>query len=174
MDRHAEGAPDAFEEVYKLLGPRLSRFFSRRLRDGSSADDLTQQTLLKMHLHRHTFVTGSDVFPWAFTIGHRLLLDELRRRRREIVRDEPWPDDNFGGVLPDDIVMTEELRRRLQAVYENLPTAQQMAFDLVRRQELSGADAAEILGTSEAAVKQRVFRASEALREALGVERARE
>src|SRR5262245_58232460 len=83
MDRHADGDAAAFRTIYDLLVPRLKAFFSTR--DPSRAEDLVQQTLLQIHRARQTFVRGSDVYPWAYAIGRRLLIDAHRRKKFELL-----------------------------------------------------------------------------------------
>jgi RNA polymerase sigma-70 factor (ECF subfamily) len=85
MDRHAEGDDAAFGELYDLLAPRLMAYFSRHLQGREQAEDLVQHTLLNMHRARAHFVRGSDVVPWAFAIGRRLLIDTQRRQKNEVL-----------------------------------------------------------------------------------------
>jgi RNA polymerase sigma-70 factor (ECF subfamily) len=174
MDRYADGDAAAFAEVYDLLAPRLAAFFHRRTPDAAAAEDLTQQTLLNMHRARQSFVRGSGVTPWAFAIARRLLIDAHRRRRNEVLLEpgaaeaqedqRPAPD----GV-PDEVVSSHQMAARARAELARLPEPQRAAYQLVREEGLSLAEAAEVLGTTQAAVKQRMFRVSEALRAALGL-----
>src|SRR6476620_3082773 len=85
MDRHADGDEAAFADVYDLLAPRLYRFFLRQTGDVGRAEDLVQQTLLQLHAARREYVRGSDVLPWAFCIGRRLLIDSRRRTKKEVL-----------------------------------------------------------------------------------------
>ena len=94
MERYASGADEALGEVYDSVAPKLLRFFLRQTRDAALADDLLQQTFLNMHCARATFRKGADVIPWAFAIGHRLLIDEVRRRRRRPILQA---DDDSGA-----------------------------------------------------------------------------
>src|SRR5689334_6443221 len=85
MNRYADGDAAAFQEVYDLVIPRLEALFHRRTRDRGCAEDLVQQTLLQVHRARRSFVRGSDVIPWIYAIGRRLLIDSRRRRRNEVL-----------------------------------------------------------------------------------------
>jgi RNA polymerase sigma-70 factor (ECF subfamily) len=175
MDRHADGDAEAFSEIYDLLAPRLHAFFVRQTRDSGRAEDLVQQTLLQMHRARQTFVRGSDVIPWAFAIGRRLCIDAQRRRRKEVLFDsaEDARAALESGVSrdanPDEVAEARQISARVCAELERLPEAQRAAYQLVRDGGLSVADAALVLGTTTAAVKQRVYRVYEALREVLGI-----
>lgn len=78
MDRYADGDASAVGEVYERLAPRLRAFFLRRTGDCGAADDLVQETFVRVHLARESFVRGADVVPWAFAIARRLLIDRRR------------------------------------------------------------------------------------------------
>jgi RNA polymerase sigma-70 factor (ECF subfamily) len=170
MDRHADGDAAAFGEVYDLLAPRLEAYLLRQSRDRALAEDLVQQTLLQMHTARASFAKGSDVVPWAYAIGRRLFLDTRRKRSREVLVDAT-PDDGSGGrvsvELPDEVASTRQLATLVQEELAKMPEPQRIAYELVRDEGLSVAEAADVLGTTTGAVKQRAFRVYEALRSAL-------
>jgi RNA polymerase sigma-70 factor (ECF subfamily) len=174
MDRYAEGDNAAFAEVYDLLAPRLLAYFRRLLGDRERAEDVVQQTLLQMHAARRSYVTGSDLLPWAFAIGRHVAIDARRRTRNESLF--PTAESNAAAVdlavdrasSPDDLATTRQMADRVRAELERLPAGQRAAYDLVRSEGLSVADAAEILGTTPTAVKLRVHRVYQMLRAVLG------
>jgi RNA polymerase sigma-70 factor (ECF subfamily) len=173
MTRHADGDAEAFAEVYDLLAKRLFAFFLRQTRDRAAAEDLVQQTLLNMHAARSNYVRSSDVVPWAFAIGRRLLIDSRRRTKKEVLFTSA--DDEHEALdsrierseTPDGITMTRELATRMEQSLAEMPDAHREAYILVRREGLSVAQAATVLGTTPTAVKLRAFRAYEALRAAV-------
>ena len=172
MERYARGDDGAFLEVYDALAPRLYAYLLRQTRDAARAEDLVQQTLLHMHRARGRFIPGAEVLPWAFAIARRLLIDGLRRTKREVLADS---DDEGDGAqaqatdaAADDLVQAQELATRIRAALKKLPEQQRVAFELVKQEGLSLAEAAEVLGTTVAAVKLRAHRAYEALRAVLG------
>jgi len=171
MDRYAGGDDSAFSELYDLVAPRLYGYFLRQTRDADASDDLTQQTLVKMHRARGQFLRGAAVTPWAFAIGRRLLLDSLRRNRREVssaAADEALESALADAPSADQLVQAQETARRIQKELLRLPDSQRVAFELVKQEGLTFAEAAEVLGTTVAAVKLRAHRAYEALRAVLG------
>jgi RNA polymerase sigma-70 factor, ECF subfamily len=173
MDRYACGDDSAFSELYDLLAPRLTAFLARRSRDDALASDLVQQTFLQMHASRRHFTEGADVMPWAFAIARRLLIDVIRKSGREIAADDGGSDERESvapDLPPDRIVAQRRLAARVDKELERIPEGQRAAFELVKQDGLSLADAAEVLGTTVAAVKLRVHRTYEALRAALGEE----
>ncbi len=170
MERYADGDEAAFGDVYDLLAPRLYAFFVRQTGDTARAEDLVQQTLLQMHAARLSYVRSSDVIPWAFAIGRRLLIDSRRRTKREVLFATAEDDaaaldakvERFS--VPEGQVMTRELAERAEEELEKMPESHREAYLLVRQEGLSVAQAAEVLGTTATAVKLRAHRAYEALR----------
>jgi RNA polymerase sigma-70 factor, ECF subfamily len=167
MERYADGEDAAFSELYDALAPRLYAFAMRQTGDGSSAEDVVQQTLLRMHRSRGEFVRGARVLPWAFAIARRLIIDGHRRRRFESPAEELPPEAASIEAGADELVAAGETAQLLSAHFERLSEPQREAFILVKQEGLSHAEAAEALGTTVTAIKLRVHRAYETLRLAL-------
>jgi RNA polymerase sigma-70 factor (ECF subfamily) len=142
--------------------PRLRVFFRRRTPDAGVADDLVQETLLRVYEARSRFARGADVMPWVFTIARRLLIDRGRLRRVEEV--VLHPERHACGVAPEAIVESIEIAHLLQHALLRLPADQRTAFELVRCRGMPVAEAAARIGTTHAAVKLRTHRATRALR----------
>jgi RNA polymerase sigma-70 factor (ECF subfamily) len=172
MDRYAAGDDAAFAEVYDKLAPRLFGYLLRHTRDRARAEDLVQQTMLRIHKARGRFLPGAEVMPWAFAIARRLLVDSHRRGGREVLAASD--DDDRADLLvaldagADEVVIAKETAAKLDAELQRLPENQRVAFELIKREGLSVAEAAQVLGTTVAAVKLRAHRAYDALRAALG------
>lgn len=167
MDRYAEGDDSAFGELYDGLAPRLFGYLVRQTRDHARAEDLVQQTMLQMHRARGRFIKGSDVVPWAFAIARRLMIDGMRRGKREVLASDPdaaEADVVSPDAPADQLFEAAELATLLLEELAKLPETQRVAFDLVKREGLSMAEAAQVLGTTVSAVKLRTHRAYEALR----------
>jgi RNA polymerase sigma-70 factor, ECF subfamily len=172
MERYATGDGAAFAEVYENLGPRLFAFLRRRCGSVERAEDLVQQTFLQMHRGRASFLPGAEVTPWAFAIARRLCIDMSRKEKRQV----PFASEEEVEMSPpasrdpraDEVVHARELVERVERELERLPEAQRVAFELVKQDGFSIAEAAQILGTTQTAVKLRAHRAYEALRAVLG------
>jgi len=168
MDRYSAGDDRAFADVYCFLAPRLLSSLSRRTRDRVRAEDLLQRTFMHIHRSRETFIPGSDVLRWAYSISRRLTIDELRRQSRDPVEHAaPEPDSCSSMGLADGELAARETAARLQRALRSLPETQRKAFELVRLDGLSHDQAAAVLGITVCAVKLRAHRAYEALRSAL-------
>src|SRR6185295_10786994 len=115
----------------------------------------------------------APVTPWAFAIARRLLIDEGRRHRREPRRG----DDGDGraveravsGERPaDEQIQSSEISLLIRRELARLPEGQRVAFELVKQEGLTHAEAADVLGTTVNAVKLRAHRTYQALRAVLG------
>jgi RNA polymerase sigma-70 factor (ECF subfamily) len=172
MDRYADGDDAAFSELYDTLAPRLYGYLLRQTRNNARAEDLLQQTFLQMHCARGNFIRGADVVPWAFAIARRLMIDGFRRGGREVsleLREEAGaPPAVSHDMQQDDMVHSKQLAVSVERELARLPLAHREAFELVKQEGLSLAEAAEVLGTTVSAVKLRTHRTYQALREALG------
>lgn len=172
MDRYSRGDDDAFGEIYDKLAPRLFGFLMRYTRDRTKAEDVVQQTMLQIHRARGRFLPGAEVTPWAFAIARRLLIDQHRRGGREVLA--PTEDSDVTDLLvsldapADELAIAKEVAKKLGEELQRLPENQRVAFELIKQDGLSVAEAAQVLGTTVAAVKLRAHRAYEALRAVLG------
>jgi RNA polymerase sigma-70 factor (ECF subfamily) len=171
MDRYARGEDSAFAEVYDGLAPRLQSFLLRYTHDRARIEDVVQQTMLQIHRARGRFILGGQVVPWAFAIARRLLIDTHRRGGREILA--PTTDESLTDLMTaldapaDDVAIAKEVAERLSKELARLPENQRVAFELIKQDGLSVAEAAQVLGTTVAAVKLRAHRAYEAMRAVL-------
>ncbi len=168
MERYATGDEPAVGELYDLLEPKLTSFLLRQTHNRAVTDDLVQQTFLNIHCARSRFQPGSDVLPWAFAIARRLLIDEARRNKRLVLEggkgDGAEERDPPSRETPELGAQSHELAESLNRELARMPESQRTAFELIRHDGLSVAEAAEVLGTSVNAVKLRVHRAYEAMR----------
>lgn len=169
MDRYSAGDDSAFEVVYDSLAPRLYGYLLRQTHDPSQAEDLLQQTMLHIHRARDRFIVGAEVTPWAFAIARRLVVDGVRRGRREVLSEDGDADAGVSrGPGADEVTYARELAIQVDQALAKLPQTQRAAFELIKQEGLSVAEAAQVLGTTVTAVKLRAHRAYESLRIALG------
>lgn len=179
MAQYQDGDASAFRELYALVAPRLLGYLTKMTRDKALADDLLQQTFLKVHRARGAYVRGADPVPWIYSIAHRTFIDEARKVKRAVVRvaDEDVPEVSAGldGATADrrdEPRVDPELARAALDALAELPAAQREAVVLTKLDGKSVAEAAEIAGTSVGAMKVRAHRGYEALRKLLGGKRA--
>jgi RNA polymerase sigma-70 factor (ECF subfamily) len=170
MTAYVAGDADAFRRLFGRLAPRLHAFLRRSVGSGAEADDLLQQTFLRLHDARDRWRSGQPVRPWLFTIAARARLDWLRRRSRspevpeaaDAVANAPAAGDGA-----DDALVRGEVAARVRAELDRLPEAQRTIVHLHRYEGMTFGQIAAVLGTTEGAVKLRAFRAYETLRRRL-------
>ncbi len=175
MERYARGDDRAFDEVYRILSPRLYGFCVRLTRRKTEADDLFQEACLKLHRSRATYTPSAAVLYWAFAIARSVHLDRLRYRKRrpEAVTETEGEERTFSsaeaphGDSPEAQARAREFMTVIDHTLAELPENQRTAYVLLREEGMSVADAAEVLGATPMAVKLRAHRAYEAVRDAL-------
>lgn len=176
MERYCAGDTAAFRELYAAVAPRLYGYLLRMARHRAVADDLLQQTFLKVHRARPAFVRGADPVPWIYSIAHRTFLDEARRTKRAVVglaADDELPElaADIGGASAGtrDVPRHDpEVAKAALAALAQLPEQQREAVVLTKLDGKSVAEAAAIAGTTVGAMKVRAHRGYTALRKALG------
>jgi RNA polymerase sigma-70 factor, ECF subfamily len=175
MSRFSSGDDDAFATVYDRLASPLRLFLTRACGDRALAEDLTHETVLKIHRARDLYRPGARVLPWAFTIARRVYADEYRKRRHEKPRfrsDDPANDVVDPRPLADQLLDRKRAANNLDAAISTLPEHQAAVCRLVRDEGLSSAEMAGTLGTSAGTTRVRAHRAYKALRPLLVAERS--
>lgn len=171
MSRYADGDDAAFAEVFRGLGPRLHAFLRRLGGSEDLAADLTQETFMRMHRARGSFARGTSVVPWAYAIARNCFVSHARLAREKTARGAVDIDDHVAAAgLEASAEESASARQSAEIVQRTLAQMSEVnreAFVLIRFEGQSVAAAAQILGTTEGAVKLRAFRAYEVLREAL-------
>ena len=143
------------DEVVGLI-PALRAFAWSLSHNGSDADDLVQDTLIKAWTNREKFEPGTNLRAWLFTILRNTYYTNVLRRRRE-VRDETG---EYAETLTSP--PTQEwtvAMRALQAALQQLPHEHREALILVGAAGLSYEEAAQICGCALGTIKSRVNRA---------------
>jgi RNA polymerase sigma-70 factor, ECF subfamily len=165
MDRYAQGDDAALDDLYRLCASRVRGFLARLCANLPLADDLTQDAFLRIHAARGTFVAGAPALPWIFAIARNAYLDHLRReqvRRAHrttttlLANEQVFQLPANGG---DRAAIARQMLGVVQQTLMRLPVRQREAFVLIRFEGLSLAEAALVLGATQAAVKILVHRA---------------
>ncbi len=174
MDRYARGDGAAFDELYRCGGPRVRGFLLRLSGDPAAADDLTQETFIRVHRARGSFAAGATAVPWLLAIARNVYRDGVRRARARPVASRTNAAEQEAAAYEappetrgDEALAAREMLEVVRRTLAELPVLQREAFVLIRFEGMSVMEAAEVLGATEGAVKVRAFRAYEALRAAL-------
>jgi RNA polymerase sigma-70 factor, ECF subfamily len=160
---------DAFERDLIASLPKLRRFALSLCRRGDVADDLVQTTVERAVASRASFDPATRLEPWLFRILRNAWIDQTRRtatRGTEIdVADAPDAATVDGPRVTEATLML----RKTEAALWTLPDEQREVIVLVCFDEMSYAEAAEVLGIPKGTVMSRLARGRAALAEKLGI-----
>jgi RNA polymerase sigma factor (sigma-70 family) len=160
-----EGDGAAYRRVLDLIGPRLRGFLRGHLaRAGlagaDEAEDVLQETLLALHLSRHTYDPAIPVSAWAHAIARYKLIDHLRRSGRH--RGHlPIEDEALGLAAAPSAASDAKLD--VERALAGLPERTRRLIDRVKLQGGSLAEAAEAAGMTETAAKVALHRGLKAM-----------
>jgi RNA polymerase sigma-70 factor (ECF subfamily) len=168
--RLRRGDPGAFEAVLARHQNRLYRYLLRLLRDEAAADDLFQQTWLKVMTRLHRYDTNRSFEAWLLAIARNLVIDHLRRHSKELLEARLPSGDSAAARVPAsqpgalESLLTRERRELLLDKLSELPVIYREALSLRFEEEMTFEEMAEVLGTPLSTVKSRVQRGLQALR----------
>jgi RNA polymerase sigma-70 factor (ECF subfamily) len=167
MAAYLGGDERAFAELFQRNASLLGRFFARRGKRASEAQDLVQETFLHVHRGRNDFRLGERLRPWLFTIARNLCSDHGRRQRR---RPEQLADlDLYEAAAgePFAAVLQAERARALADALSQLSRAERRLLDEHWFEERSFAEIAARDGVQSTTLRVRAHRACVRLRELL-------
>jgi RNA polymerase sigma-70 factor, ECF subfamily len=161
MARYQAGDFAAATALVDRLGPRLHRLFRMQSASGADADDLLQETWLRIHRVRHTYRAGEPVLPWFYAIARRVHIDHRRRLSRISAAERRL------GEISATHSPAESASETLEALLAPLPESQREVILLMKVEGMSLEEVARATACSVGAVKQKVHRAYTVLREKL-------
>lgn len=181
MTAYQLGELEAFAELVARHEKPLWNFLRRFVSDEDTAQDLMQETFLRVVKSRTSWRPDAKFSTWLYSIAHNLCIDHARRakHRRALSLDthkrprDSDPDAGLHDALPDGArgaehrAIDRELVARMDAALEALPPAQREVFLMREMLELPFAEIAKAVNASEPTVKSRMRYALEALRSAL-------
>jgi RNA polymerase sigma-70 factor (ECF subfamily) len=165
MDQYVDGSASAFDDLYRRIAPKVLSYLLRLTQNRDRAEDLLQVTFSKMHRARDSYLTGAPLLPWVLAIARRSFYDERRAARvraEELSRDGSLPEPH-----PDSDGVPADVSDALDHALDRMPAPYREAIQLTKITGLSLNEAADVLGTTSAAVKLRVHRGYNLLRKEL-------
>src|SRR5436305_14951397 len=174
------GDQDAFEQLVRTYDQSVLRLAMNLLRSPEDARDVYQEAFLRVYRNLHTFRFDCSFHTWLYRIVTNLCLDHLRKRkvRREestVVETTEGPLNRMDSVAEERVqgdpqrnLLSRELRSRIERVLGELTPRERMVFELRHYQGLRLRAIGDMLGTSEEAAKNCLFRATQKMRVALG------
>ena len=174
------GNAEAFERLVQSYDQSVLRLAMNLLRSADDASDIYQEAFLRVYRNLHSFRFDCSFHTWLYRIVTNLCLDHLRKkkvRKQEPVtlETEDGPVDRLAN-LPDEgsagdpqrTLLSQELRERIENTLASLTPRERMVFEMRHYQGLRLREIGDVLGTSEEAAKNCLFRATQKMRAALG------
>jgi len=175
-----QGDHDAFEQLVRTYDQSVLRLAMNLLRSPEDAHDIYQEAFLRVFRNLNNFRFDCSFHTWLYRIVTNLCLDQMRKRK--VRREEPSVMAGTDGQLdrmdsvaeervdgdPHRHMFSGQLRIRVKQVLEGLTPRERMVFELRHYQGLRLKRIGEILGTTEEAAKNCLFRATQKMRTALG------
>jgi RNA polymerase sigma-70 factor, ECF subfamily len=174
------GDQTAFERLVFTYDQNVLRLAYNLLRSQEDARDIYQEAFLRVHRNLHNFRFDCSFHTWLYRIVTNLCLDHLRKRkvRREeatVVETGDGVKDRVGdfaetraGGDPQRTLLSRQLQERIGAVLDELTPRERAVFEMRHHQGMRLRAIGDVLGTTEEAAKNCLFRATQKMRAALG------
>ena len=165
VSRLRAGDSTAFDQIYIAFNRRLLNFLARMARNRSVAEDLVEETWLRLVSAGEDLRADTRLGPWLFTVARNLYISYCRSRIRETAytADVVFLRPGEMPKTPFDLASFSEFEERLEAAIADLPPIYREVILLVGVEQLRSADAAEVCGISPESLRQRLKRARDLL-----------
>jgi len=167
------GDEKAYRELVEMYQGQVHSVVFRMVRSREDAQDLTQETFVRMFRALDRYDLQRPFAAWLFTIASRLAIDHIRRRKVtpiSLTQREAGSDDEYeieiedSGLKPDEFTTRNEEERRTESLIQSLPPHYRIVVILRHQQDLSYEEIAESLHLPLGTVKARIHRARELLK----------
>jgi RNA polymerase sigma-70 factor (ECF subfamily) len=174
MARLRRGDKSALEQLVHRYQNDIFRFCMHYLREVERAKEVAQETFIRVYVARKRFDTSRKFRPWVLCIARNLCLNDLKRKKAvpmeslEALAHAAWGDGaavlRSGAEGPDEILMAVERRQLLEQVVERLADEAREIVTLHFFEQLPAREIAEIIGSTEGAVRTKLHRVLKVLR----------
>lgn len=147
----------AFDDLYARFNTRLFTFLARLSRDRDRAQDLVEETWLRLVANVDRLRIDTALGPWLFTVARNLYVSQCRARMLEQSEAVLWSQPSR-EPSPFELTAASESHRRLEAGLASLPLIYREVLLLVGVEGLSIAEAARVCSVSNATLRQRLSR----------------
>jgi RNA polymerase sigma-70 factor, ECF subfamily len=149
--------------IWDNFGNRLLQFIRRRVADRAIAEDLLQESFLRIHAGIEALKDQSKTESWIYQIARNVIIDHYRGRHESV----ELPEDVLAVAMQNEPEPAEMLSHSLREMTEALPEPYRQALLLTEYEGLTQVELAAKLGISLSGAKSRVQRAREKLKDAL-------
>ena len=173
----------AFDARFERYEGVLHRHLCHIVEDEPAADDLLQETFLRVWVHAGQWTGQGTVKGWLFRIATNLAINHLRTHRRQPVQPLELPETSMdneddlpdtpawlvdtASLGPEAVVEQAEGEKRLRQIIQDLPEEKRELLQLVHQMEFSLREAADELGIPEGTAKSRLHYAREQVKHGL-------
>ena len=165
MARYQEGDFGAATVLIDRISPQLHRLFVAQFASRADADDLLQETWLRIHKVRHTYRPGEPVLPWLYAIARHVRVDHYRKAMRTAAREQRLEEGcKVAVAFPGESRGADNL----EALLAPLPESQREVIEMLKVAGMSLEEVARATSSSVGSVKQKVHRAYDKLRQKMG------
>jgi len=170
IDGLRRGEPAAFDSVFAAYRRRLYGYLVRMTRRRDVAEDLLQDTFLRLAQHARRLAPDTRLGAWLFTVAHRRVISWSRAQavRAQLAGDIPAREADTGDRSPLSALVDSQAQVALERAFAELAPPYREVALLVGVEGLQPAEVAEILGLKPDAIRQRLARARAQLAAALG------
>jgi len=170
-----EGDEKAFEEIVRRYQRQVASVIYLTMGSRAEVEDLTQEVFMRVYRSIDRVTIETSLFSWIYRIAMNLCIDELRRKKIKRVLSigpEAGSAADHSELFEEpsrasDELMAEEKKNQVLDALAKLTPAHRAALVLREYEEMSYRQIARSLGITEQAVKSRIFRAREELKELL-------
>jgi RNA polymerase sigma-70 factor (ECF subfamily) len=165
--------PDVLDALIEQYQHRLLRYLAHMTGNQATAEDLFQETWIRVLEKGHQYDGKSKFSTWLMTIAHNVAIDHLRRRTNASLDEMRDPEDGAPfepvsrGLSPFEQAAASEDRARIQTALEQVPAIFREVLVLRFQEQLKLEEIAKLVGIPLATVKTRLYRGVQALRPAL-------
>lgn len=171
VEQALDGDQDAFAELVNTYQNAVYNLCYRMLSERGEAEDAAQETFLRAYMNLQRYDPARSFKTWLLSIASNHCIDRLRRRRLSwLSLDEPLPSNimlSSDEPEPEDAAIKEQRSQAIQTLLNELSTEYRAAVILRYWYDYSYLEIADILDTTESAIKSRLFRARQTLAERL-------
>ena len=170
IDGLRRGEPAAFDAVFAAYRRRLYGYLVRMTRRRDVAEDLLQDSFLRLAQHARRLAPDTRLGAWLFTVAHRRVISWSRAQavRSQLAGDFPARDAQADDRSPLSALVDSQAQLALERAFAELAPPYREVALLVGVEGLQPAEVAEILGLKPDAIRQRLARARAQLAAALG------
>ncbi|MCM4160620.1 RNA polymerase sigma factor [Antarcticibacterium flavum] len=145
---------EAFRELLRLYKERLYWHLRNMVKDHNDTDDILQNTFIKVYRNIEKFKGESKLYSWMYRIATNEAITFLNKKSRSLqLSSEDLQNTLIDNIESDVYFEGDEIQLKLQRAIATLPQKQQQVFNMKYFQELKYREMAEILETSEGALK---------------------